>query len=74
MRRRRLNGECAMVRNIDDLNSIHIDVLREIGNIGAGNAKALAKLLNRKIDMDVPRVKVMDFRMSVRPAERNCLW
>lgn len=52
-----------MVRNIDDLNSIHIDVLREIGNIGAGNAAtALAKLLNRKIDMDVPRVNVMDFR------------
>ena len=52
-----------MVKNIDDLNSIHIDVLREIGNIGAGNAAtALAKLLNRKIDMDVPRVKIMDFR------------
>jgi chemotaxis protein CheC len=52
-----------MVRNIDDLNSIHIDVLREIGNIGAGNAAtALAKLLNRKIDMDIPRVKIMDFR------------
>jgi chemotaxis protein CheC len=52
-----------MVKNIDELNSIHIDVLKEIGNIGAGNAAtALAKLLNRKIDMDVPRVKVMDFR------------
>jgi len=52
-----------MVKNINDLNSIHIDVLREIGNIGAGNAAtALAKLLNRKIDMDIPRVKIMDFR------------
>jgi chemotaxis protein CheC len=52
-----------MVKNTDDLNSIHIDVLREIGNIGAGNAAtALAKLLNRKIDMDIPRVKIMDFR------------
>lgn len=52
-----------MDKNINDLNSIHIDVLREIGNIGAGNAAtALAKLLNRKIDMDIPRVKIMDFR------------
>ena len=52
-----------MVKNINDLNSIHIDVLREIGNIGAGNAAtALAKLLNRKIDMDILRVKIMDFR------------
>jgi len=52
-----------MVKNINDLNSIHIDVLKEIGNIGAGNAAtALAKLLNRKVDMDVPRVKIMGFR------------
>ena len=52
-----------MVKNINDLNSIHIDVLKEIGNIGAGNAAtALAKLLNRRIDMDVPRVKIMEFR------------
>jgi len=52
-----------MVRNINDLNSVHIDVLKEIGNIGAGNAAtALAKLLNRKIDMDVPRVKILDFK------------
>ena len=52
-----------MFMNINDLICIHIDVLREIGNIGAGNAAtALAKLLNRKIDMDIPRVKIMDFR------------
>jgi len=49
-----------MFTNITDLNNMHLDVLREIGNIGAGNAAtALAKLLNRKIDMDVPRVKIM---------------
>jgi chemotaxis protein CheC len=51
-----------MFTNITDLNNMHLDVLREIGNIGAGNAAtALAKLLNRKIDMDVPRVKIMGF-------------
>ncbi len=52
-----------MVTDINDLNNLHLDVLREIGNIGAGNAAtALAKLLNRKIDMDVPRVKIMGFK------------
>jgi len=52
-----------MVNDFNNLNNIHLDVLKEIGNIGAGNAAtALAKLLNRKIDMDVPRVKIMDFR------------
>jgi Chemotaxis protein CheC, inhibitor of MCP methylation len=51
-----------MVKAIDDLNNLQIDVLREIGNIGAGNAAtALAKMLNKKVDMDVPRVKIMEF-------------
>ncbi|HOA97547.1 chemotaxis protein CheC [Acetivibrio saccincola] len=49
--------------NFENLDSTHIDVLREIGNIGAGNAiTALAKMLNRKVDMDVPKVKVMKFK------------
>lgn len=52
-----------MAVNIDDLNNLHMDVLREIGNIGAGNAAtALAKMLNKKVDMDVPKVKVLLFK------------
>ncbi|MCG8539795.1 MAG: chemotaxis protein CheC [Clostridia bacterium] len=48
--------------DIDKLNSLVLDVLKEIGNIGAGNAAtALAKMLNKKIDMNVPKVKVLDF-------------
>ena len=46
-----------------DLNTIHLDVLREIGNIGAGNAvTALAKMINKKVDMAVPKVKIMGFK------------
>jgi chemotaxis protein CheC len=52
-----------MATGINDLNNLQIDVLREIGNIGAGNAAtALAKMLNRKIDMEVPRVKILEFK------------
>lgn len=41
----------------------YYDVLREIGNIGAGNATtALSQLLNTRIDMTVPRVKLMEFK------------
>lgn len=44
------------------MNDMQLDVLREIGNIGAGNATtALAKLVNAKIDMKVPRVALVDF-------------
>lgn len=52
-----------MTINIDNLDNIQLDVLREIGNIGAGNAAtALAKMLNKKVDMDVPKVKILEFK------------
>lgn len=52
-----------MKLNFNNLDDTHMDVLREIGNIGAGNAiTALAKMLNKKVDMDVPKVKVMKFK------------
>ncbi|WP_069649585.1 chemotaxis protein CheC [Caloranaerobacter ferrireducens] len=48
--------------DINNLNIILLDVLREIGNIGSGNAAtALAGIINKKVDMDVPQVKILDF-------------
>lgn len=45
-----------------DLTSMKLDVLREIGNIGAGNATtALSILLHNDLRMEMPVVKVMDF-------------
>lgn len=39
-----------------------MDILREVGNIGAGHsASAMAQLLNRKIDMEVPFAKLLSF-------------
>jgi chemotaxis protein CheC len=41
--------------DFDSFNSIQLDAIREVGNIGAGNAAtALSKLLGRTVDMDVP--------------------
>lgn len=38
------------------------DVLKEIGNIGAGNAMtALSQMLQCKVDMKVPQVKLLEF-------------
>lgn len=51
-----------MERPIQFFESAQLDVLREIGNIGAGNAAtALSKMLQSKIDMKVPNVKVLSF-------------
>ena len=47
--------------SLDDMNSMYIDVLREIGNIGAGNATTtIAQMLNERIDMKVPNVQLME--------------
>lgn len=44
------------------INHIHLDILREIGNIGAGHAAtALSTMLNKAVDMKVPSVKVISF-------------
>ncbi len=40
--------------------SLQIDVLREISNIGCGNAAtALSNMLNKRIDMEIPSVNVL---------------
>lgn len=44
----------------DNLNETQMDVLREVGNIGGGNAAtALASLLTNKVDMTVPSLSVI---------------
>ena len=40
----------------------YYDVLKELGNIGAGNATtALAQMLQSKVDMKVPQVRLLNF-------------
>ncbi len=54
------------IEKYEDLNSVQLDVLREIGNIGSGNAAtALAQLLNRFVDMQVPEVCLLDFNQAM---------
>jgi chemotaxis protein CheC len=49
------------IYNLDQLNEMHIDVLKEIGNIGAGNAAtSLSKMLNTEVDMTVPKVRILN--------------
>lgn len=49
--------------DFNNMDGMHLDVLREIGNIGAGNATtALSQMINKKIDMGVPKVNVLEFK------------
>ena len=47
--------------SLDHVNDMYMDVLKEIGNIGAGNATtSLASMLNEQINMNVPKVELME--------------
>lgn len=44
------------------IEEVHLDILKEIGNIGAGNAAtALSKMIHHSVDMEVPFVRVISF-------------
>lgn len=49
--------------DLDEMNHMHFDVLKEIGNIGAGNATtALSKMLNTRVDMQMPKIELLEFK------------
>lgn len=49
--------------SLDQLSETYIDVFKELGNIGVGNATtALASLLQSRVDMKVPQVKLLEFK------------
>ncbi len=48
---------------IEEMSDQYFDVLKEIGNIGAGNATtALSTMLGSRVDMMVPKVRLMEFK------------
>ena len=48
--------------DVNNLSILQLDVLREIGNIGAGNAAtSMSKLIDKRVDMKVPSVNVVTF-------------
>ena len=49
--------------SLDQVNDMYFDVLKEIGNIGAGNATtAISHMLNIKVNMEVPKVEFLTFQ------------
>lgn len=54
------------LKSYNDLNTDHLDALREIGNIGSGNAaSALASMLDREVDIAVPEVRFLEINEVV---------
>ncbi len=50
------------IQDYKDLNEMHLDVLRELGNIGSGNAaSSLAGMLAKAVDISVPKIQILDY-------------
>lgn len=48
---------------LEEMSNEYFDVLKELGNIGAGNATtALAQMMQCKVDMAVPQVRLLEFK------------
>jgi len=49
--------------SFEKLNEMQLDALREVGNIGAGNAAtALSKVVGKRVKMEVPLVKILPLK------------
>lgn len=51
----------------NNLSELQIDALREVGNIGAGNAAtALSQMIQKKVDMAVPQIDIMSIHDVIK--------
>ncbi len=55
-----------MIKNFDQLTSLEIDTLREIGSIGTGNAAtALSQMLGKEVRITMPEVRIMGYNEAI---------
>ncbi len=53
-------------KNYNELTSLEIDTLREIGSIGTGNAAtALSQMLARSVQITLPEVRIMGYNEAI---------
>jgi len=54
------------IKSYDELNSLELDTLKEIGSIGTGNAAtALSQMLSQEIRITLPEVRIMGYNEAI---------
>lgn len=57
------------ISKYEDLTDIHLDVLKEVGNIGSGNAAtALSAMIGKDILIEMPSVRLLSFQDAIDTA------
>lgn len=60
-------GRQAMaIQSYDELSSLELDALKEIGSIGTGNAAtALSSMIGKQVRIEVPEVRIMGYNEAI---------
>ena len=54
------------IKSFDELSSLEIDTLREIGSIGTGNAAtALSQMIGKEVRITLPEVRIMGYNEAI---------
>ena len=54
------------IKNYDELSSLELDTLKEIGSIGTGNAAtALSQMLGKEVRITMPEVRIMGYNEAI---------
>lgn len=54
------------IKSYDELSSLELDTLRELGSIGTGNAAtALSQMLSRPVSITLPEVRIMEYNEAI---------
>jgi chemotaxis protein CheC len=60
-------GDIMKITRYDEMNSLGLDLIREIGSIGTGNAAtALSSLLGKTVRMTLPDVKILGYNEAIK--------
>lgn len=54
------------IKSYEEMNELEMDILKEIGSIGGGNAAtAMSSMLNAKVNMSLPKVEILGFNEAL---------
>ena len=54
------------IKSYEEINELEMDILKEIGSIGGGNAAtAMSSMLNAKVNMSLPKVVILGFNEAL---------
>jgi len=60
-------GDHMKITRYDEMNGLGLDLIREIGSIGTGNAAtALSSMLNKTVRMTLPNVQILGYNEAIK--------